>query len=89
MAVQDDVAALRDAVRSLEQASAAVTRQLGDGIDTRRLSLDVDRVKEDVELLCGPAKAPAAPPRLEVIDDTAYPQDFWMDSEDEGLGGGR
>ncbi len=93
MAVQDDVAALRDAVRSLQLASATVVRQLGDGrgagIDARRLAADVDRVAEDVELLCGAVASPTTPPRLQVIDDTAYPQDFWMDSEDEGLGGGR
>ena len=92
MGVQDDVAALRDAVRSLERASAAVVRQLGDSpnsIDAQRLSVDVERVRQDVDLLCGEDRPVAAPVRLQVIDDTAYPQDFWMDSEDEGLGGGR
>lgn len=89
MAVQDDVAALREAVRALERASAAVARQLGDGIDTRRLSVDVERVRQDVDLLCGEDQPAAAPVRLQIIDDTAYPQDFWMDSEDEGLGGSR
>jgi hypothetical protein len=37
----------------------------------------------------GRENVPAAAPRLQVIEDTAYPQDFWMDAEDEGLGGGR
>jgi hypothetical protein len=51
----------------------------------------VERVGQDLDLLCGstPAPAPVAPQPLQVIDDTAYPQDFWMDAEDEGLGGSR
>jgi hypothetical protein len=88
MAVQDDVQALRVALLALENAVRGVARHHGDHVDAHRLMLDVDRVRQDVELLCGHETPPAAP-RLQVIDDTAYPQDFWMDAEDEGLGGGR
>lgn len=88
MAVQDDVHALRIALLALENAVRSVARHHGDHVDAHRLMLDVDRVRQDVELLCG-QEAPPAAPRLQVIDDTAYPQDFWMDAEDEGLGGGR
>ena len=88
MAVQEDVAALRSAVSALEQAAGAVSRQYGDSLDVRRLRADVDRVRQDVDLLCGQEQVVSAP-QLQVIEDTAYPQDFWMDSEDEGLGGGR
>ena len=49
--------------------------------------MGVDRVAEDLDLLVG--SVPVAPLKLQVIDDSAYPQDFWMDAEDEGLGGGR
>jgi hypothetical protein len=91
MAVQDDVAAARAAIRTLKRATVALVRQHGDTVDTRRLIVGVDRVAEDLDLLVGSeaAKAPAPAPQLQVIDDTAYPQDFWMDAEDEGLGGGR
>ena len=89
VAVHEDVAALRAAVRSLERAAAAVAGHFGDTVDARRLVAGVDRLREDLDLLCGPERPVAAPPRLQVIDDTAYPQDFWMDAEDEGLGGGR
>ncbi len=88
MAVQEDVHALRVALLALENAVRVVARHHSDHVDAHRLMLDVDRVRQDVELLCGQAAPPAAP-RLQVIDDTAYPQDFWMDAEDEGLGGGR
>ena len=88
MSVQDDVQALRVALLALENAARGVARHHGDHVDAQRLMLDVDRVRQDMELLCG-RDAPPAAPRLQVIDDTAYPQDFWMDAEDEGLGGGR
>lgn len=84
----EDVAALRDAVRSLERTAGVAASQYGDSVDARRLMVDVERVRQDLDLLCGQERT-AAPPRLQVIDDQAYPQDFWMDAEDEGLGGGR
>jgi hypothetical protein len=87
MAVLDDAAAAREAIRALKRATVALVRQHGDTVDTRRLVVGVDRVAEDLDLLVG--SVPVAPPKLQVIDDSAYPQDFWMDAEDEGLGGGR
>jgi hypothetical protein len=90
MAVQDDVAAAREAVRALERAVAAVAGHYPQSVDARRLQSDVARVAEDLHLLVGqPPTPPPAPSRLEVIDDSGYPQEFWMDAEDEGLGGGR
>jgi hypothetical protein len=88
MAVQDDVAALREALRALESAAGAVAAHHGHSVDARRLTGDVERVRQDLELLCGQEVVPQ-PPALQVISDDAYPQDFWMDAEDEGLGGGR
>jgi hypothetical protein len=91
MAVQDDVSSTRKAIRALERAVSALVGHYGDSVDARRLTVDVNRVAQDLELLCGRASAPppGAPPQLQVIDDTVYPQEFWMDAEDEGLGGGR
>jgi hypothetical protein len=89
MGVQDDVAAAREAVRALERAAAAVAGHYPQSVDARRLQSDVARVAEDLHLLAGQPAATPAPARLEVIDDAVYPQDFWVDAEDEGLGGGR
>ena len=89
MAVQDDATSARDAVHVLRRAADALGNHYGDTVDARRLKVDVERVAEDLELLCGGVPAPVTPPRLQVIDDAVYPQDFWMDAEDEGLGGGR
>jgi len=82
---QEDVAAARRAVLALEEAAAAVSRHYDDTVDVRRLTADVARLSSDLDLLCGAAPT-EPPPVLEVIDDTAYAHDFWMDAEDEGLG---
>ncbi len=91
MTVQDEVRAVRDAVRTLEHAVHALAGRCGDTLDARRLTVDVERVRQDLDLLAGPPTPDIAvpPPALQVIDDTAYPQEFWMDAEDEGLGGSR
>ena len=89
MPLHDDVNAARNAVRALERAVAALAGHFGDSVDVTRLRTDVERAAQDLELLVGPQTSEPAAPRLQVIDDTAYPQDFWMDAEDEGLGGGR
>ena len=85
MSLQDDVAAARRAVVALEEATAAVGRHYQDTVDVRRLKADVSRLSGDLDLLCGATKA-SPPPTLEIIDDTEYSHDFWMDAEDEGLG---
>lgn len=88
MSLQEDVAAARRAVLTLEEATAAVSRHYDDTVDVRRLKADVARLTGDLDLLCGAAQASPAP-ELEVIDDTEYSHDFWMDAEDEGLGQSR
>ena len=85
MSLQDDVAQARRAVVALEEASAKLARHYDDTVDVRRLKADVARLSGDLDLLCGAAPV-AAPPALEVIDDSEYSHDFWMDAEDEGLG---
>lgn len=88
MTVQDDVTTAREAVRALERAVAAVAGYYPNSVDARRLQSDVTGVAEDLHLLVGQAPAGPPPRVLEVIDERVYPQDFWMDTDDEGLGGG-
>ena len=85
MALQEDAAAARRAVLALEEATAALGRHYDDTVDVRRLKADVARLSSDLDLLCGAAPS-STPPTLEVIPDTEYSHDFWMDAEDEGLG---
>ena len=91
--VDEDIAAARRAVQSVERAVESLVRHYGDTVDGRRLLADVGRLGADLDLLCGAAPAQAkapqpapAPPKREVIPDTPYERDFWMDAEDEGIG---
>ena len=91
MGKQEDIAAARGLVRTLDKAITALTRHYPNGVDVRRLRADAERLDADLDLLCGataPASpSPAAPPPVrEVIADSGYARDFWMDAEDEGLG---
>jgi len=92
MSKQEDIAAARGLVHTLDKAVAALARHYPDTVDVRRLRADSGRLGADLELLCGPPAVvatalPPAPPARMVIADTAYAHDFWMDAEDEGLGG--
>ena len=86
MALTQDVAAARHAVRQLETACTAIYSHYGSGIDVRRLRADVRRLTEDLDLLCGAAPPEQPPMPREVIQDQPYAADFWRDAEDEGLG---
>jgi hypothetical protein len=87
--VHEDIAATRRAVVDLERRAASLVRHFGDTVDAKRLISDVGRLGADLDLLCGQVKAPKAsgpPSPREVIPDKSYPDAFWMDAEDEGLG---
>jgi hypothetical protein len=77
MSLEQDVAAAREAVDALEQACAPVTRHFGDTVDTRRLRIDVARLRDDLELLCGARHRMAYEPL-----GTTY-----GDGDDDGIGG--
>jgi hypothetical protein len=53
MSLEDDVAAARAAVDEVERACARVYGHFREGVDVRRLRLDVGRLREDLDLLCG------------------------------------
>jgi hypothetical protein len=53
MSLEQDVSAARNAVDELERACARVSGHFRDGVDVRRLRLDVTRLREDLDLLCG------------------------------------
>lgn len=93
MAKPEDIAAVREAVRTLDKAVSVLTGDYPDSVDARRLQVDCSRVREDLDLLCGaedavpqPSDPPDPPPQRMIIADTPYAHDFWMDAEDEGLG---
>ena len=93
MAKPEDIAAVREAVRALDEAVSVLTGHYPESVDARRLQVGCSRVREDLDLLCGaeeaapePPATPDPPPSRMIIADTPYAHDFWMDAEDEGLG---
>ena len=90
MAVDTEVAVVRGALKTLQQATESALRHLPDNVDARRLRQDLRRLREDIDLLCGAEQVPA--PRVserQVIDDAPYPADLWAGVEDEGVGSSR
>jgi hypothetical protein len=77
MSLEQDVAAARRAVDALERACGPVTRHFGDTVDARRLRVDVARLRDDLNLLCGAQPVYAGEPR--------YPAAVYDDGWDEGV----
>ena len=77
MSLEQDVATAREAVDALEQACAPVTRHFGDTVDTRRLRIDVARLRDDLDLLSGGRFRTAFEPLATVYGD----------GDDDGIGG--
>ena len=78
MSLDQDVAAARQAVDGLEQACLTVTKHFGDTVDARRLRLDVARLRDDLDLLCGARARAAHEPSFASV---------YGDGDDDGLGG--
>jgi hypothetical protein len=53
MSLEQDVSAARTAVDELERACARVMGHFREGVDVRRLRMDVSRLREDLDLVCG------------------------------------
>jgi hypothetical protein len=81
MSLEEDVAAARAAVDELERTSARVTGHFRDGVDARRLRLDVARLREDLDLLCG--ARPAA------VQGQQFSSAAWDDGMDDLGASGR
>jgi hypothetical protein len=81
MSLEDDVAAARAAVDELERRSARVTGHFREGVDVRRLRLDVARLREDLDLLCG--ARPAA------VQGQQFSSAAWDDGMDDLGASGR
>ena len=79
MSLEQDVAAARAAVDELERACARVTGHFREGTDVRRLRLDVVRLREDLDLLCG--ARPAA------TQGQQFASAAWDDGMDLGASG--
>ena len=79
MSLEQDVAWAHRAVEEPETACRPLTRYPGDAVDTRRLRVDVARLRDDLALLCGAARTAADVPGSSAAT--------WHDGHDDGAAG--
>ena len=79
MSLEQDVAAARRAIDTLEDACTPLARHFGDTVDARRLRIDVARLRDDLALLCGAARTASHVPGSSAV--------VWDDGYDPGPGG--
>jgi hypothetical protein len=86
MSSNDCVGATREALTTLAAAVLRVRNEYGDTLGVRRLTSDVDRLQEDLDLLGDPM--PGHRPgvnrdELIAIPDDAYDESMWQDAQSE------
>ncbi len=86
MSSNDAVGATREALTTLAAAVLRVRNEYGDTLGVRRLTLDVDRLQEDLDLLGDPK--PGHTPgvnkdELIAIPDDPYDESMWADAQSE------
>jgi hypothetical protein len=87
-----EVAEVRKALATLQYTVGRLRARHAETLSLRRLSADVERVGEDLELLgdLPPASAQGDRlPRLEFVQDAPYDPTVFEHADDEGLGGMR
>jgi hypothetical protein len=87
-----EVAEVRKALAALRYSVARLRARHTETLGVRRLSADVERIGEDLELLGDLRPATAAGdrlPRLEFVQDAPYDPTVFENADDEGLGGMR
>lgn len=84
--------ALRAAQRCLDDLARCVSqleRQLGSGLEVRRVRSDAAHLRESLALLADAApdrRAPVSPTEMISVPDAPYDNRLWADADDEGLG---
>ncbi|AIS00324.1 hypothetical protein [Streptomyces glaucescens] len=89
MSVHEELATVQRCLDDLNRAVARLERQMGGGLDVRRVRADCEHLRASVALLREAATGPLADRRQEqlvTISDTPYDVALWTDSDDEGLG---
>ncbi|TQJ92399.1 plasmid uncharacterized protein RAQPRD [Streptomyces sp. SLBN-31] len=91
MSVQDELAQARHALDDLVRAVDRLQIPLGDDPDVRRVRVDTDHLREDLDLLrqsmaAGEPVVERVQPQIVFIPRTPYDPSMWVGCEDEGIG---
>ena len=86
MSAQDAVGATREALTGLAAAVLRIRNEYGDTLGVRRLTADVDRLNEALDLLGDPQPGhrPSVPSEQMIeIPDAPYDESMWQDAQSE------
>ncbi len=86
MSAQDAVGATREALTTLAAAVLRIRNEYGDTLGVRRLTSDVDRLAEALDLLGDPQPGhhpEVNPTEMIVIPDDPYDESMWNDAQSE------
>jgi len=86
MSAQDSVGATREALTTLAAAVLRVRNEYGDTLGVRRLTSDVDRLAEALDLLGEPQpghRPGVNPDEMVEIPDDPYDESMWQDAQSE------
>jgi hypothetical protein len=89
--IQTDMATAGRALDDLARIARTLPQHFGATLDVRRVVDDVHRLRTSLSLL-SEAVVPqrtTSTPQLEVIPDHEYDPSFWIDADQEGVGGMR
>ncbi|MFD8307128.1 hypothetical protein ACFV29_33030 [Streptomyces sp. NPDC059690] len=91
MSVHDELAHVRHALDDLVRAVDRLQIPLGNGPDARRVRVDTDHLREDLDLLrqsmaAEESAVDPARPQIVFIPRTPYDPSMWAGCEDEGIG---
>jgi hypothetical protein len=86
MSAQDAVGSAREALTTLAAAVLRIRNEYGDTLGVRRLTSDVDRLNESLDMLGEPQpghRPGVKPDEVVEIPDDPYDESMWQDAQSE------
>jgi hypothetical protein len=86
MSAQDAAGAAREALTTLAAAVLRIRNEYGDTLGVRRLTSDVDRLNESLDMLGEPQpghRPGVKPDEMVEIPDDPYDESMWQDAQSE------
>ena len=86
MSAQDAVGSAREALTTLAATVLRIRNEYGDTLGVRRLTSDVDRLNESLDMLGDPQpghRPAVSPDDIVEIPDDPYDESMWHDAQSE------